>query len=242
MALAEKGLFFDSRIMTLQDLVSPEYLALNPNGYVPTLVHEEDVLTESRVISEYIEDALPAPALLPTDPLTRAKIRSWTKQIDDSLHLNVFALTFVANFRKYFLARPQYVRERGLPLNFVKRTIALDLAANGAEPGYYLDAVRRFRTLLEHIDRALCQSVWLLADTYSLADADFTPYLRRLEELGFWDLVRDQCPHVERWFGAVIARPSYQSAIRDWETEADRVREAVEMAEARPALVSALAA
>jgi glutathione S-transferase len=241
-ALAEKGLTFGSRIMTIQDLRSPGYLAINPNGYVPTLVHDGAVITESRVISEYIEDTFPSPSLLPAAPTARAKIRSWTKQIDDSLHLNVYVLTFVASFRKHFLARPHDVQERGLPLNFIKRTITLDLAENGARSGYYLEAVKRFGTLLEQMDFALSESEWLAGDTYSLADADFTPYLRRLEELGYWELVRGRYSHVERWFAAVSGRPSYQTAIRDWETESDRIREAAEIEEAKHALASALAA
>jgi glutathione S-transferase len=241
-ALAEKGLDFESRVVSQQDLRSPEYLALNPNGYVPTLVHDTAVLTESRLISEYIEDAFPTHALLPSSPTDRARVRGWTKQIDDSHHLNVFVLTFVASFRKGFLARPADVREKGLPLNFIKRAVTLDLAEYGAQSRYYIYAVRSFRALLDKMDDTLSKSDWLVGDVYSLADVDFTPYLRRLEELGLWSLSRSDYPHVERWFAAVRARPSYQLAISDWETAEDREREAAEAAESRPWLVSALAA
>ncbi len=44
-ALAEKGVEWESRLNP--DMRSPEYLALNPGGYVPTLIHEGNVLTES---------------------------------------------------------------------------------------------------------------------------------------------------------------------------------------------------
>jgi glutathione S-transferase len=239
-ALAEKQLAFESRIVTPQNLRSAEYLAINPNGYVPTLVHDDAILTESRIISEYIDDAFPDPPLMPSAPLARARVHAWTKQIDDSLHLNVFVLTFVASFRKEFLTWPADLRELRLPLNFIKRTITLDLAEKAGQSGYYLDAVRRFRTLLADMDMTLGHSEWLVDDAYSLADADLTPYLRRLEEIGFWHLVCDEYPHVERWFAAVRARPSYQTAIRDWESADDREREAVELVEARPTLASAL--
>lgn len=241
-ALAEKGLSFESRITSPAVLRSPDYLALNPNGYVPTFVHGDAVLIESRIINEYIEDAFPAPALKPSGALARARIGAWTKQIDDSLHLNVFILTFVGSFRKGFLALPDEVRERGLPLNLVKRSITLDLAAKGADSGYYIEAVRRFRTLLDQMDASLSQSEWLVGGSYSLADVDFTPYLRRLDELGLWALVGNRYPHVARWFDAVRARPSFQTAIGDWETDEGRQREAAESAEARPALEAALAA
>ena len=240
MALAEKRLAFESRIMTRQDLRSSEYLAINPNGYVPTLVHGEAVLTESRIISEYIDEAFPDPPLMPSTAQARARLRGWTKQIDDSLHLNVFVLTFVTSFRKDFLAWPADVRELRLPFNFIKRTITLDLAENAGQSGYYRDAVRRFRTLLADMNRTLGDSEWLVGGVYSLADADLTPYLRRLEEIGFWGLVCGEFPHVERWFAAVRARPSYHTAIRHWETAEDRKREAAERLEARPTLASAL--
>ncbi len=239
-ALAEKHLAFESRIMTRQDLRSAGYLAINPNGYVPTFVHGDAVLTESRIISEYIDEAFPDLPLMPPTPLARARIRGWTKQIDDSLHLNVFVLTFVASFRTDFLSWPADVRELRLPLNFIKRSITLDLAENAGQSGYFRDAVRRFRTLLADMNLALGDSEWLVGGAYSLADADLTPYLRRLEEIGFWDLVCDEYPHVGRWFTAVRARPSYQTAIRDWETAEDRKREAAEILEARPTLAFAL--
>ncbi len=239
-ALAEKQLAFESRIMTRSDLRSAEYLAINPNGYVPTLVHDDAILTESRIISEYINDAFPDSPLLPYTPLARARVHGWTKQIDDSLHLNVFVLTFVASFRKDFLTWPADVREQRLPLNFIKRTITLDLAQNAGQSGYYLDAVRRFRRLLADMDATLGHCEWLVDDAYSLADADLTPFLRRLEEIGFWGQVCDEYPHVERWFAAVRARPSYQTAIRDWETADDLKREAADLVESRPTLALAL--
>ena len=51
------------------------YRELNPQGLVPTLVDGETVVTQSIAILEYLEETIPAPALLPTDPGERARVR-----------------------------------------------------------------------------------------------------------------------------------------------------------------------
>jgi glutathione S-transferase len=240
LALAEKGLEWESRSV-LAELRSPEYLKLNPNGYVPTLVHDGRVLTESRIINEYLENAFPEPPLLPNDPFQRARVALWTKQIDDSLHLNVYVLTFAINFRQRVIGLSEEQRVRSLPLtNPVKRDYTLDLIERGFNSRYFGLAVARFMTLLREMETALATSTWLVGDTYSLADVDFTPYLRRLEDLGLWSLVKDQHPNVARWYGSVKSRPSYQAAILDWVEPEIESRERRNADAASPYLAEAL--
>ena len=77
--LLEKGLTWTTRIVDLTKMEQkrPEYLALNPNGVVPTLVHGERVLYESNVITEYLDDVFPHPRLYPIDPWLRAQAKMW---------------------------------------------------------------------------------------------------------------------------------------------------------------------
>ena len=56
-------------------LKSAEYLAINPLGKIPSLDHDGEVLIESEIICEYLEDAFPTPTLRPVDPMARAKVR-----------------------------------------------------------------------------------------------------------------------------------------------------------------------
>ena len=151
-ALAEKNLQWESRI-TLSELRSPEYLRLNPNGYVPTLVHDDKVIIELRIINEYIDHAFPEPALLSADPFDRARVGLWTKQIDDSLHLNVYVLTFAASFRQRYLEMSAEQLEKSLPLaNPVKRQYTLDLIKHGFESPILPSPWRAFKN---------CSPIWM---------------------------------------------------------------------------------
>src|SRR4029453_17847843 len=54
----------------------PAYRAINPQALVPALRDDERVLTQSRVIIEYLDETHPKPPLLPGDPLGRARVRA----------------------------------------------------------------------------------------------------------------------------------------------------------------------
>jgi glutathione S-transferase len=79
-ALAEKGENFTEHLLTLRgDQNDPEYLKLNPNGVVPTLVHDGNVITESSLILYYIDDAFSEPPLMPKAPaIASGSTTSWS--------------------------------------------------------------------------------------------------------------------------------------------------------------------
>ena len=56
MCLKEKGLAYESRFVELwtYENLHPEYLKLNPNGVVPTLVHDGAAIVNALAINEYI--------------------------------------------------------------------------------------------------------------------------------------------------------------------------------------------
>lgn len=56
---------------------SPEYLAVNPNGMVPTLVDGDLKLSESNAITQYLAEGVPGNVLLPQDRKARADIARW---------------------------------------------------------------------------------------------------------------------------------------------------------------------
>ncbi|MCB1903687.1 MAG: maleylacetoacetate isomerase [Gammaproteobacteria bacterium] len=64
----------------------PEYLAKNPLALVPTLETNEGLLIQSLAILEYLEEVCPAPALLPQDPLGRARVRAIAQTVASEIH------------------------------------------------------------------------------------------------------------------------------------------------------------
>ena len=78
-ALKLKGQEFDTITTDLLsgDQFSQEFMALNPQSMVPTLVLDSDnILTQSMAILEYLEELFPSPSLLPEKSIERARVRS----------------------------------------------------------------------------------------------------------------------------------------------------------------------
>lgn len=66
--------------------LTPEYRALNPDALVPTFVDGDEALHQSMAIIEYIDEVHPAPPLLPSDPLGRARVRALAQNIACDIH------------------------------------------------------------------------------------------------------------------------------------------------------------
>ena len=65
----------------------PDYLALNPQGLIPTLVDGGVVVPQSLAIIEYLEEAYPeTPRLLPQGPAGRASVRAMSQAIACDIH------------------------------------------------------------------------------------------------------------------------------------------------------------
>ncbi|MGX9431292.1 MULTISPECIES: maleylacetoacetate isomerase [Bradyrhizobium] len=66
---------------------APAYLAINPQGLVPTLESDAGaILTQSLAIIEWLDESHPEPPLLPTDSLQRAKVRAFAQAIACDTH------------------------------------------------------------------------------------------------------------------------------------------------------------
>src|ERR1700730_7289328 len=100
-ALAEKGIPWESVHLDLRagDAQKPEYVKLNPNQVVPTLVHEGVPVIESNVILEYVEDVWPDRPMRPTTPVARARMRLWMKQLDEEVHTATATVSACIAFR-----------------------------------------------------------------------------------------------------------------------------------------------
>lgn len=105
-ALNLKGLDYDYIPYVLRDgeTRTTEYLAKNPQGLVPTLeTVDGKFLTQSLAIMEWLEEKHPAPALLPADPDSRARVRALAYMIACEVHpLNNLRVLF--HLRDHFNA------------------------------------------------------------------------------------------------------------------------------------------
>jgi hypothetical protein len=72
---------------------------LNPAGLVPVQVDDGQVLTESRIINAYLEDAYPQPRLSPAGAYARARMRLWTRYADEVTTEAVKLPSFVKNIQ-----------------------------------------------------------------------------------------------------------------------------------------------
>jgi glutathione S-transferase len=84
MVLEEKGIDYT---VIEEDLSHPssELLRVNPSGQVPVLIHQGQAIPESAVITEYLEELFPKPALMPETAIGRAQVRLWTHWCAESL-------------------------------------------------------------------------------------------------------------------------------------------------------------
>ncbi len=218
-ALAEKkqewtGVHLDLRA---GDAQKPDYLKLNPNAVVPTLVIDGKPLIESTIICEYVDDAFSDPPLRPADNVARGLMRVWTKQLDDTLHVGIANLSFCIAFRHQWLARPAEDRTRwldGIPQverrNRQKANLELGLTSPHFRP-----ALQRWLKLFADADAVLANGRWLAGDSFSLAEVGYAPYLARLRHLGC-DALFDRYPRVADWAERVAARPSVAAGVAGW--------------------------
>jgi len=87
-ALNLKGLRYEYIAVNLRSEkhLSPRYKALNPQGFVPTLEADGQVLIQSPAIIEWLEERYPTPALLPADSLGRARVRALAAIVGCDIH------------------------------------------------------------------------------------------------------------------------------------------------------------
>jgi glutathione S-transferase len=218
-ALAEKGVTWQSHHLDLRarDHQRPEYLKLNPNAVVPTLVHDGMVIIESTVINEYIDDAFAGTPLRPPEPIARSHMRLWTKQLDEGLHADTGVLSTSIAFRYQKLAKG--ADEVEALINNVPDPAKRDrVRANimeGVGSHYFKDSVRRFDRLMSAMEHVLRIHSWLAGGAFSLADIAYAPYVTRLDHLQLSQLWARR-PNVAAWYARLQERGGYRDGLVRW--------------------------
>lgn len=214
--LAEKGLEYEGRHFNLRagDQKSPEYLKLNPNGYVPTLVHDGFVVCESTVICEYLDDAFPQPALKPADARGRARMRGFTKFIDAAIFPATGVVSMSIAFH-YQYAPEVFPRMEAARPGWLANFRNLQ---KGVENPAFPNAIRRLDKMLADMETALAAhgQRWLTGEMFTLADIGNAPYVTRLDHLKFLPHMVARRPLAARWYERIKTRPGYQDALAKW--------------------------
>ncbi len=212
--LDEKKLDYEMKVINLflNEQYSPEYLKLNPKGVVPTLVHDGRTVVESTLICEYLDDSYPANPLIPNDPYRRAKMRLWSKLIDEALFEATREISFSATFREKLREMTPSQRETrfrnvGDP---ERRARYMSTYEHGVDSPYVFQAIAHFEKAFKSMEAALGEDgPWLTGASYSLADINLAPYVARLEYLNLLDLWLGGRPTTQAWWERVKARESF---------------------------------
>jgi glutathione S-transferase len=212
--LNAKGQEFEEKKLDLLagDQLKPDYLALNPNGVVPTLNHDGQLVIDSTVIIEYLDEVLPDEAnFTPRDPVKRAAMRALMRFIDEmpaaSVRIPTFNIAFLPRFaamsEEEFLA---FAESKPLRKEFI-----MAMGRKGFPQKDMDGAMGRLRRTYERMDREIEQSggPWLLGKDLTLADISLMPAIVRMNDLkrsGDWaDL-----PRVVKWFEMIRAHPAFK--------------------------------
>ena len=220
LVLAEKNLDWEDGHLDLRAGQHQKdwYIKLNPRAVVPTLIDGDVVVPESNVINEYIDERFPDPPLKPDNAFGRARMRLWTKQLDEGVHdAGIAVISFALAFRHQYIKRGEAGKEmlEKIP-DPIKRERRRDVIEKGLDSAHFRTAVARMLELFADMEKTLAAQPWLVGDQYTIADAAFTPYVVRLDHLDIMGLL-DPTPRVADWYRRLQQRPSFRAAITRWE-------------------------
>jgi glutathione S-transferase len=216
LCLAEKGLEFESELVNLatNEHLKPEYLKLNPNGVVPTLVHDGVVVTDSGVICEYLDEVFPAVNMLPKDPAERATVRAWGRYLDEvptaAIRVPSFNMAFLPRFDDLDDATFQKEQADVRP---IRKRFYEKMGRNGFDEVEVEAAMDQFTSTLARMEKRLSEVTWLSGKDFGLADIIMLPLIDRMDDLSFAAMWEDAFPNVTRWFAQSKERASFAQAF-----------------------------
>jgi glutathione S-transferase len=197
------------------DQLKPDYLAINPNGVVPALVHNGEPVIDSAVIMEYLDEVRPEPACFtPEDAVARARMRSMMRYIDEvptpAVRIPSYNLAFLPHFREMseedFLALAE-----SKPL---RKEFLLTMGRTGFPEKEINTALDRLNRAVARMDEWLQASggPFLMGSDITLADIAVMPVIVRMDDINLHEAWADR-PAVGCWLEAIRThdafRPTY---------------------------------
>jgi glutathione S-transferase len=217
LCLKEKGLEFEDRWLNSGKFEhhDPAFLRLNPEGMVPVLVCDDDVITESTVINEYLDEVFLKVPLKPATPKGRALMRQWTKYCDEYFYPAITMLG--ANFATAFASKWEDSQKQrvlsGIPNDEVRKKWQ-HVTSKGYSEAELEESRQKLRRIVQKMEKRLDEmhdhGGWL-AGTYSLADIKNYSFAQHLERS-----VPDACtegttPRAYEWLRKMDERPAVKA-------------------------------
>ena len=212
-ALHSKGQSFDEHKLDLfsGDQLKPEYLAINPNGVVPALVHDGVPVIDSAVILEYLEDIFPAERpMRPSDPLEVARMRAMMRFIDEVPTPAIRIPSYNIAFLPHFQAMSEEEFQALCDSKPLRREFLMRMGRTGFPKADMDEAMGRLRRGVERMGRWLEDTggPWLMGADLSLADVSILPVIVRMDDINLGH-VWDDLPAIERWLERIRATEEY---------------------------------
>ncbi|MEC7762095.1 MAG: glutathione S-transferase family protein [Pseudomonadota bacterium] len=213
LCLHHKGLDYESRLVNLisGEQLSPAYLAINPNGVVPSLVHDGAAITDSSVIMEYLDEVFPETPLMPEDAVGKAQVRAWMRYIEE---VPTAAIRF-PSFNDLILRAYEDMPEDAFRDEIERRPLRKHFYEQMGQTGFdqkTVDAsMERLRQTMTRIDTATGRHRFVAGDAMSIADFALVPTVDRLHDLGRTE-VFDGLPNLARWWQDIVALPAFAAA------------------------------
>lgn len=215
-ALTEKGLPYSLQTIDLAKMQqkSPEYLAINPNGLVPTLSHNGRIIFESAVINDYLEDQFPKIRLSPASLSGKMAVQKWqtyelamAKIYRPLMYSRVMGpLHHVACTKTEFLRIAAHATDNPAHIAWEEKIWDLKVLTPDQQRTCERD-VMRFADLVE---TSLVGKRFLVEEQFSFADIAVYPRLAMFANLGL-DLNKADYPNINRWMAELSARYSFKS-------------------------------
>lgn len=193
----------------------PEYLKLNPKAQVPTLVHDGEIIRESSIIADYLDDLYPEPPLKPTKLSEVARMREWIKESDESGYEGVASLSFVIVFSSKLMEMSESDRDAyWAGQTVLERTQRQQSCVfDGFGSPYALRAIATWERLFSKINVTMSDGrLWIMGDQFTLADLNLAPFVARLDGLMLVEPWLAELPDARRWWQAIKERPSFTEA------------------------------
>lgn len=216
--LEQKGIEWRKVPVSLHDgeHLKPEFLKLNPKGVIPVLIDDGEIYLESNNICIYLDEQYPDVSLMPDTPKGRSDVRTLAQQIDEYVHSDIAALTYAIAFRPRLLATyntPELLAAylQSIP-DLGKRHFRNNMITLGTDSIEFNVAVKRLGNVLSRLNALLQNGDYLVGEQLSIADIVFSPYLTRLEHLGF-DIMWESMPAIADWFEKLKLTHGYQRGI-----------------------------